>query len=202
MELESHIPTGKTFYTLVQPERDIPEDALRVHGLSVEKLAEAPLFAAVLDDFLSFIGDSPLVIHNAEFDLKFLNAEFGRLGRPALPPSRGIDTIALAKRRFPGARYSLDELCRRFNVDLSSRTKHGALIDAQLLAQVYLELIGGRQARLQLAPGDGRGAGLSQIRVARQRPTPLAERLTADEREAHARFVATLEGDLVWRWAG
>jgi DNA polymerase-3 subunit epsilon len=201
LELESHIPTGKSFHTLVQPERDIPEEALRVHGLSAEKLAAAPVFAAITDNLLAFIGDSPLVIHNAEFDLKFLNAEFSRLGRPALAPSRGIDTIALAKRRFPGARYSLDELCRRFNIDLSVRAKHGALIDAQLLSEVYLELIGGRQARLQLAPGDGREAGISQIRVARQRPIALPERLTASEREAHARFVASLGGDVIWRWA-
>jgi DNA polymerase-3 subunit epsilon len=202
LELESRIPTGKTFYTLVQPERDIPEEALRVHGLSQEKLAEAPLFATIAEDFLAFIGDSPLVIHNAEFDVKFLNAEFARLGRPALPVGRGIDTIALAKRRFPGARYSLDELCRRFNIDLTVRAKHGALIDAQLLAQVYLELIGGRQARLQLAPSDGRGASLTVLRVARPRPQTLAERLTLEEREAHARFVASqLDGDVLWRWA-
>jgi DNA polymerase-3 subunit epsilon len=202
IELESHLPTGKSFHTLVQPERDIPEDALRVHGLSAEKLADAPLFAAILDEFLDFIGDSPLVIHNAEFDLRFLNAEFAREGRRALPPTRGIDTIALAKRRFPGARFSLDELCRRFNIDLTVRSKHGALIDAHLLAQVYLELIGGRQARLQLAPSDGRLSGLAVVRVARPRPHALPDRLTAEERERHARFVAgELNGDVIWRWA-
>jgi len=200
VELESHLPTGRTFYTLIQPERDVPEEALRVHGLSADKLAEAPLFADISDDFIAFIGDAPLVIHNAEFDLKFLNAEFSRLGGPALGSSRGIDTLALAKRRFPGARHSLDELCRRFNIDLSARTKHGALIDAQLLAQVYLELIGGRQARLQLAPSDGQSISLHQLRVARPRPTPLPERLTADEREAHARFIAGLGADVVWSW--
>ena len=202
VELESHIPTGKWFHKLIQPERDIPDEALRVHGLSAEKLAEAPLFGAIVDEFLAFIGDSPLVIHNAEFDLKFLNAEFARLGRQALPPARGIDTIALAKRRFPGARFSLDELCRRFNIDLSVRSKHGALIDAQLLAQVYLELIGGRQARLQLAPSDGRMSGLTVVRIARPRPQALPDRLTAEEREMHARFVAgELGGDAIWRWA-
>jgi DNA polymerase-3 subunit epsilon len=186
----------------VQPERDIPEEALRVHGLSTEKLAEAPLFGAILDEFLAFIGDAPLVIHNAEFDLKFLNAEFARAGQSALPPARGIDTIALAKRRFPGARFSLDELCRRFNIDLSVRSKHGALIDAQLLAQVYLELIGGRQARLQLAPSDGHLSGLMVVRIARPRPHALPDRLSAEEREMHARFVAgELGGDALWRWA-
>src|SRR5262249_18222395 len=132
IELESHIPTGRSFHTLVQPGRDIPEDALRVHGLTAEKLASAPVFEAIFEEFLAFIGDAPLVIHNAEFDLKFLNAEFARLSLPAFAPARGIDTIALAKRRFPGARYSLDELCRRFNIDLSARSKHGALIDAEL----------------------------------------------------------------------
>jgi len=201
LELESHIPTGKNFHTLVQPERDVPEEVVRVHGISADKLVGAPVFAAIADDFLAFIGDSPLVIHNAEFDLKFLNSELARLEREPLPSSRGIDTIGLAKRRFPGARYSLDELCRRFNIDLSARAKHGAMIDAQLLAQVYLELIGGRQARLQLAPGDARGAELMNVeRQARPRPSPLPERLTVEEREAHARFVASqLEGDVVWR---
>jgi DNA polymerase III subunit epsilon len=202
IELESHIPTGKVYHTLVHPERDVPEEVVRVHGLSIDKLEGAPLFAGVADAFLAFIADSPLVIHNAEFDLKFLNAELAKLGKPALSPSRGIDTIQLAKRRFPGARFSLDELCRRFNIDLSARTKHGAMIDTQLLAQVYLELIGGRQARLQLSPGDGRSLDLNVIRAARPRPTPLPDRLTAEEREAHARFVASqLEGDVIWRRA-
>jgi DNA polymerase-3 subunit epsilon len=200
IELESHIPTGKTFHTLVQPERDVPEEVVRLHGISAGKLAGAPVFAAIADALLAFIADCPLVIHNAEFDLKFLNAELSRAGLPPLPPSRAIDTIGLAKRRFPGARYSLDELCRRFNIDLSARAKHGAMIDAQLLAQVYLELIGGRQARLHLAPGDARGAGLDIQRQARPRPAPLPERLTVEEREAHARFVASqLEGEVIWR---
>jgi DNA polymerase-3 subunit epsilon len=200
LELEGHIPTGKTFHTLVQPERDVPEEAYRVHGLSADKLEGAPLFGAIATDFLAFIGDSPLVIHNAEFDLKFLNSELGRLGLGSLPPSRGVDTIQIAKRRFPGSRYSLDELCRRFNIDLSARTKHSAMIDTQLLAQVYLELIGGRQARLQLAPGDAAASGLNAARVVRPRPEPLPERVTPAEREAHERFVATeLEGDVIWR---
>jgi DNA polymerase III subunit epsilon len=200
IELMGHVPTGKTFHTLVQPERDVPEDAVRVHGLSSDKLVDAPIFAAVAGDFLAFIGDSPIVIHNAEFDLKFLNAELTRLDYPPLPSSRGIDTIQLAKRRFPGARYSLDELCRRFNIDLAVRTKHGAMIDAQLLAQVYLELIGGRQTRLHLGPGDSPATRADAVRKARQRPSPLPERLTQDEREAHARFVAKeLEGDAIWR---
>jgi len=203
LELDNHLPTGRVYHTLIQPERDIPEESVQVHGLTEEKLADAPLFAAIADDLLGFIGDSRLVIHNAEFDLKFLNAEFVRLSKPPLPPARGVDTIAIAKRRFPGARYSLDELCRRFNIDLSGREKHGARIDAELLAQVYLELVGGRQARLALAPGDSGGLGLGFIRVARPRLQALLPRLSVAERETHARFVAgELQGDVIWTWGG
>jgi len=201
LELVGHLPTGRVFHTLVQPERDIPEDSVRVHGLSAEKLVDAPVFASVAEDFLAFVADAPLVIHNAEFDLKFLNAELTRAGKPHLTNDRGVDTIALAKKRFPGARYSLDELCRRFNIDLSVRTKHGARIDAELLAEVYLELLGGRQVRLALAPGDASAPRIEQIvRVPRPRTVPLTERLTALEREMHARFVAALEGDVIWAW--
>jgi DNA polymerase-3 subunit epsilon len=203
LELDNHLPTGKVYHTLIQPERDIPEESLRVHGLTQEKLAGAPLFSAIADELLAFMGDSPLVIHNAEFDLKFLNAEFARIDRPALPRARGVDTIALAKRRFPGSRYSLDELCRRFDIDLTVRAKHGARVDAELLAQVYLELVGGRQARLALAPGDTGASGMGLVRVARARPQSLAERLTPEEREAHARFIAgDLAGDAIWSWGG
>jgi DNA polymerase-3 subunit epsilon len=201
LELDNHLPTGRVYHTLIHPERDIPEESIRVHGIDLDRLEGAPKFAAIADDLLAFMGDSRLVIHNAEFDLKFLNAEFARMNREALPPARGIDTIALAKRRFPGARYSLDELCRRFNIDLSVRAKHGARVDSELLAQVYLELVGGRQARLQLAPGDAGTAGMGFIRVARPRPEPLAPRIAPEEREAHARFIAgDLEGDVVWTW--
>jgi DNA polymerase-3 subunit epsilon len=201
LELVGHLPTGRSFHTLVHPERDIPEDSVRVHGLSADKLADAPVFASVADDFLAFVADAPLVIHNAEFDLRFLNFELARAGKAPLTVERGIDTIALAKKRFPGARYSLDELCRRFNVDLSARTKHGARVDAELLAEVYLELLGGRQVRLALAPGDAGAPRMEQVvRLPRPRPTPLAERITAFEREMHARFVAALEGDVIWAW--
>jgi len=201
LELDNHLPTGRVYHKLIQPERDIPDESVRVHGLTAEKLAGAPLFAAIADELLAFIADSPLVIHNAEFDLKFLNAEFSRIDRPGLPPARGVDTIALAKRRFPGSRYSLDELCRRFNLDLSGRAKHGARIDAELLAQVYLELVGGRQARLALAPGDTSVSGMGFVRIAHPRLQPLPERLAAEEREAHARFITSLEGDVIWNWA-
>jgi DNA polymerase-3 subunit epsilon len=201
LELVGHLPTGRVFHTLVHPEREIPEDALRVHGLSADTLSGAPVFAAIADDFLSFVAEAPLVIHNAEFDLKFLNFELTRAGKPHLAVERGIDTIALAKKRFPGSRYSLDELCRRFNIDLSLRTKHGARIDAELLAEVYLELLGGRQVRLALSPGDAPVAIVQIERIPRLRPAPLAARLSASERERHAHFVAALEGDVIWTWA-
>ncbi|HYM17593.1 MAG TPA: DNA polymerase III subunit epsilon [Micropepsaceae bacterium] len=203
LELDNHLPTGKFFHVLVQPERDIPDEVVRVHGLTAEKLAQAPVFQAIADELLSFIGDAPLVAHNAEFDFKFLNAELNRLGKAPLPFGRGIDTISIAKRKFPGARYSLDELCRRFNIDLSVREKHGARIDAELLAEVYLELVGGRQARLALAPGDGLPAAVFRTaRATAMRPEPLSPRLTPEEKEAHARFVAgELAGDAIWGWA-
>jgi DNA polymerase-3 subunit epsilon len=203
LELENHVPTERVFHTLLHPERDIPEESARVHGITLEKVQDAPLFADIVDDLLAFIGDSPLVIHNAEFDIRFLNAEFARLDLPSLPPSRAIDTIALAKRRFPGARYSLDELCRRYGIDLSVRTKHGARVDTELLAEVYLELLGGRQARLQLLPGeDAVVAANNVIRIPRPRPAPLPTRLDAAELAAHAAFIAKdVEGDAIWRLA-
>jgi DNA polymerase-3 subunit epsilon len=203
IELENHLPTDKIFHTLINPERGIPEEATRVHGITIDKLTDAPLFAGVADNFLSFIGDAPLVIHNAEFDLKFLNAELKKVSKPLLPDSRAIDTIQIAKRRFPGSRYSLDELCRRFSIDLSVRSLHNAKVDTELLAQVYLELIGGRQAHLQLAPWEGREAqeGLGKARAAQQRKKSLPPRLDAIERESHARFVTDeLKGDVLWNW--
>ena len=200
LELEGHVPTGRSWRSYLHPERDIPEEAIRIHGLSLEILGAAPVFAAIADDLLAFLGDAALVIHNAEFDLKFLNAELARLERAPIPLGRAVDTVAIAKRRFPGARYSLDELCKRFAIDLSVRAKHGALIDAELLAQVYLELIGGRQVRLELSPGDVAVVQEDSVRVARRREHKLPERLSAAEREAHARFVTgELSGDVIWR---
>jgi DNA polymerase-3 subunit epsilon len=204
IQLENHLPTDQVFHKLVNPERDIPEEATRVHGITIDKLADAPLFVDIADDFLAFIGEAPLVIHNAAFDLKFLNAELERVAKPLLPASRGIDTIQIAKRRFPGSRYSLDELCRRFGIDLSVRTLHSAKVDTELLAQVYLELLGGRQAHLQLAPWEGRGgqAGLAEVHAARQRNKALPPRLSAGEREVHESFVAAeLKGDVLWSWS-
>jgi DNA polymerase-3 subunit epsilon len=195
VELMDHFPTGRTLQFYLNPERDVPIESQRVHGLSNEFLADKALFAHIADEFLEFIGDAPLVIHNAAFDIKFINAELTRCGRPALPFARTIDTIEIAKRKIPGARYSLDELCRRFGVDLSSRSKHGALLDAQLTAEIYLELIGGRQRGLMLAPVEAAAGAADGPRPARQRPQPLSPLITEIEIELHAAFVARELGD-------
>jgi len=150
IETLNHMPTGEVFHCYVDPERDMPEGAFAVHGLSSEFLSDKPKFAEIADSFLEFVGDDPLVIHNASFDLGFLNAEMARLGMETINRSRAVDTVALARRRYPGAQVSLDALCRRFEIDLSRREKHGALLDAELLAEVYLYLMGGRQPGLDL----------------------------------------------------
>ena len=201
VELVDHVPTGSTLQRYLNPEREVPIEALRIHGINDHFLSSMPLFSAVADELLEFFGDAPLVMHNAGFDLKFINAELLRLARPLIPAARALDTIEIAKARIPGARYSLDELCRRFGIDLACRTKHGALLDAQLTARVYLELVGGRQTRLRLAPRDTARV-ISEIRIAvLQRPEPLPPRVSADELAAHAAFVAAeLGGDAVWTW--
>lgn len=151
IELENHLPTGRHFHKLVDPEMEVPAEAVAVHGLSNAKLKGAPLFAAIAIEFLEFIGDSKLVIHNADFDMGFINAELVRANLPKLPNARALDTVQMARRKFPGAPASLDALCKRFGIDNAHRTLHGALLDAELLAQVYLELVGGRQVGLELA---------------------------------------------------
>jgi DNA polymerase-3 subunit epsilon len=199
VELIDHFPTGRTWQAYLNPERDMPAEAERVHGISGAFLADKPLFAAVMGELIEFLGDAPLVIHNAGFDLKFLNAEFSRLDGAPISPGRAIDTVEMAKVKFPGARYSLDELCKRFAIDLSGRTKHGALLDAELLAQVYLELIGGRQKRFVLAPSDASAGPGDETGPARVRPKPLTSPVSAAEREAHAAFVAKELGDAaIW----
>ena len=154
IELINHIPTENVFHRYINPERDMPESAFKVHGLSEEFLRGHKVIAEEIDEFLEFIGESKLVIHNAQFDMKFLNAELARLNRPTLPMTQSIDTVSMARRKFPGAQANLDALCRRFGIDNSARTKHGALLDAELLAEVYLELIGGRQRGLSLEEED------------------------------------------------
>jgi DNA polymerase III subunit epsilon len=203
VELMDHLPTGVTFQRYLNPERLVPIESQRVHGITDEHLADKPFFAHIADDLQDFLGDAPLVIHNASFDLKFLNSEFHRLSRPPISPARAIDTIEIAKAKIPGARYSLDELCKRFGIDLSVRTKHGALLDAELTARVYLELVGGRQTRLMLAPKDREtGAQLTdEPRAARVRPHELPQRVSTAEMEAHVAFVTgELGGDAIWNW--
>ena len=202
VELFEHFPTGKTLQFYLNPERDVPIESQRVHGITGEFLKDKPLFSAIVDEFLEFIGDAPLVIHNASFDIKFINAELARVSKPPIHISRAIDTIEIAKRKLPGVRYSLDELCKRFGVDLSARSKHGALLDADLTAQIYLELLGGRQQRLVLAPVDAGANIMVDMRSARARSVPLATRVTEAEAAAHAAFVAAELGtQAVWNLA-
>lgn len=198
VELINHVQTGVTFHCYINPERDVPPEAFAVHGLSAAFLSGHPVFAAQVQGFLAFIGEARLVIHNAEFDMKFLNAELRRLGRPALAMDRVTDTLMLARRRFPGAPANLDALCKRFGIDTSARTLHGALLDSQLLAEVYLELMGGRQAGLSLAVSreTPRAAGTGGPR--RTRPAPLPPRITADEARAHDAFVARMGESALW----
>ena len=196
VELVDHFPTGRTFQAYLNPDRDMPAEAQRVHGITSAFLADKPRFAEIAEAFLEFIGDAPLVIHNAGFDLKFLNAELAKVKKEALSAARAIDTIEMAKIKLPGARYSLDELCKRFGIDLTVREKHGALLDAELTAQVYLELIGGRQKRLLLASTDEvYDAVVETSHAARPRPEALAPLLTPAESAAHAAFVAGELGD-------
>ncbi|HSM95690.1 MAG TPA: DNA polymerase III subunit epsilon [Rhizomicrobium sp.] len=203
VELIDHLPTGRSFQAYLNPERLVPIETQKVHGLTDEFLADKPLFAHIVEELLEFLGDAPLVIHNAAFDMKFVNSELHRCGRKPLPYARAIDTIEIAKAKIPGARYSLDELCKRFGIDLSARSKHGALLDAELTARVYLELVGGRQTRLVLAPGDSVEIhGDAIVQVARTRPRELTVVITQEERDAHANFVAKELGDSpVWNWS-
>jgi DNA polymerase-3 subunit epsilon len=198
VELINHIPTGRHFHVYLNPERDMPEEALRIHGLSGEFLADKPKFAEVVDDFLRFVGDGTLVIHNAPFDMGFLNHELERLRRPRLD-NMVIDTVMVARERHPGARVSLDALCKHYGIDNSRRTLHGALLDSEILADVYLELIGGRQVGLALVADTRISVSIAGVvQAARQRPAPLAPRMTADEIAAHDKLVGTLGADALW----
>lgn len=202
LELENHIATGRTWHRYLNPERPMPAAAFEVHGLGDDFLRDKPLFRAEADSFLDFIGSARLVIHNASFDMKFLNAELRANGLPQLPDDRAIDTLMIARQKFPGAPASLDALCRRFGVDNSGRVKHGALLDCELLAEVYLELRGGRQPGLTLAAADGavRRSASTDARPgpARTRARPLAPRITDDEAATHAAFVEKMGPTAVW----
>jgi DNA polymerase III subunit epsilon len=199
IELLNRIPTGNTFHRYLNPERDIPPEAFAVHGLSAEFLKDHPLFASVVDEFLDFIGDAPLVAHNGFFDLGFINAELGRVQKQLIGRERIVDTLILARRKHPGGQNKLDDLCARYKIDNSRRTKHGALLDAELLAEVYIELTGARQALLGLSSVSVSVAAMGQQAVLRQRPAPLPERTTEAEREAHRAFVATLGESPIWQ---
>ncbi|HEY7579437.1 MAG TPA: DNA polymerase III subunit epsilon [Acetobacteraceae bacterium] len=195
LELMNDLPTGKHFHTLIHPERDVPEDATRIHGFTLTDLAGKPRFAEIVDDLLEFFGDAQLIAHNAPFDFAFLDYEFGLLRLPPLPARRMIDTLALAKVRFPGMPNSLDALCRRFAIDLSARTRHNALLDCRLLADVYLELTGGRQRGLSLAIEKTAEAAIVYTYDGNRLPRPIVP--TAEELAAHAVFLGRLR-DPVW----
>ncbi len=198
VEIANLIPTGRTYHVYIDPERDMPEEAFRVHGLSREFLATHKKFAEIVEAFGEFIEGAQLIIHNAEFDVRFLNAEFARLALPLIDMVNVVDTLALARRRHPGASNSLDALCQRYGVDATRREKHGALLDAHLLAEVYAELMGGRQAALSLRV-ETKTAAQSAVVLLRQRPAPLASRLTEGEDESHRAFVATLSKAPIWK---
>ena len=200
VEVWNYVPTGRTYHQYINPQRSMPQGAFEVHGLGEAFLADKPAFAEVADAFLAFVRTDKLVIHNAEFDMKFLNAELARSLRPTLASTRAIDTLGLAKRKFPGSPASLDALCRRFGVDNSSRTKHGALLDSEILAEVYLELIGGRQPDFALSAvrPDRPGAVADADWRPNPRPAPLSARLSETERTAHDALVAELGPDAIW----
>lgn len=199
VELLNHIPTGKTYHTYINPERDVPREAEAVHGLSSAFLKDKPLFSKIADELLEFIGDTALIIHNASFDVGFLNAELGFIRRPPILYERIIDTLALAKKRHPMSPNSLDALCKRYGIDIAKRTKHGALLDSELLAGVYLELIGGRQITLTLPKADNvRHLQTSNALAPVKRNNPLPPRLTAEELARHEAMVKSLGASVLW----
>ncbi|SFS84290.1 DNA polymerase-3 subunit epsilon [Sulfitobacter marinus] len=200
VELVGHVATGETYHQYINPERSMPDEAFQVHGLGDEFLRDKPKFAHIGQQFLDFIGDSKLIIHNAAFDIKFLNAELRWMNLPQIPWERALDTLAIARKRFPGSPASLDALCRRFGIDNTSRTLHGALLDSEILAEVYLELIGGRQPDFGLSAKPERKAGdVSQDWMPKPRPNPLSSRISQDEAAAHAEFVSKLGDSALWK---
>ena len=203
VELLNHLPTGRTFHVYINPERDMPKEAEAVHGLSSTFLRDKPVFASIAQDFMEFLGNDVLIIHNASFDMAFINAELGFLRMPSIPPERVVDTLHIARQKHPGAANSLDALCRRYGIDNSRRTKHGALLDSELLAEVYLELIGGRQTALILEASVTKRAAtvVAAQQISYQRPAPLPSRLTDEERAAHSAFVADLGEHALWKQA-
>jgi len=199
VEIVDRVASGRTYHVLINPERDVPAEAERVHGHSTESLKDKPVFAAVVEEFLAFIGDDPLVIHNAEFDTRFLNAELATLGLPPLAPERIVDTLAIARKKHPGAANSLDALCDRYRIDRSRRIKHGALLDSEILVEVYCELMGGRQRTLGLASEITVAAEVARRAGPRAaRPTPLPERLDGEAEAAHRAHLETFGAPAIW----
>jgi DNA polymerase-3 subunit epsilon len=199
VELLNGIPTGQTFHQYFNPERSMPAEAFAVHGLSEDFLKDKSFFAEAADELVAFLGDAPLVIHNAAFDLSFINAELERSGRPPIARERLVDTLMIARRKHPGGSNRLDDLCVRYAIDNSRRTKHGALLDAELLAEVYVELIGARQAQLVLSQAAAPGQMLGEQIIVRERLVPLVPAITAADRAAHRAFIATLGENAIWR---
>lgn len=200
VELWNHVPTGKTYHQYINPERSMPQEAFEVHGLGDDFLRDKPVFAKIVDDFVEFVADAKLVIHNASFDMKFINAELSWCKKPILPLDQAIDTLAIARKKFPGSPASLDALCRRFNIDNSSRVLHGALLDSEILAEVYLELIGGKQPDFGLSQSSSNrnsGNENSNWRPT-ARPNSLSSRISEAEKAAHAAFVDKLGDNAIW----
>ncbi|HMA71366.1 MAG TPA: DNA polymerase III subunit epsilon [Xanthobacteraceae bacterium] len=199
VELINRFPTGQTFHRYINPERDVPGEAFAVHGLSQDFLRSQLVFADIVVDLLAFVGDAPLVAHNAAFDLGFLNAELERVKQATIPRDRLIDTLQLARRKYPGGANRLDDLCARFEIDNSRRTKHGALLDAELLSEVYIELIGARQAQLGLVAATASPIIVSNLAVSsKTRPISLPSRVTDIERAAHRALIAELGTKAIW----
>jgi len=202
VELINLMPTGRTYHQYINPQRDMPKEAFDVHGLSIEFLSDKPVFSAIAKDFADFVGTDKMVIHNASFDMKFLNAELKWAGLQILPMDQAVDTLEIARRKFPGAQNSLDALCRRFGIDNSMREKHGALLDSEILAEVYLELLGGRQPDLVLSSQPAKvvqNASVQTVGKAKARETPLASLLSDAEKAAHSAFVDSLGDQPIWR---
>ncbi len=199
VELINHMPTGEVYHQYINPERDMPAEAFAVHGLSMEFLSDKPVFSRVAKDFLEFIGKSRLIIHNAAFDMKFLNAELEWCSQPKIPMGQALDTLAIARKKFAGAQNSLDALCRRFGIDNSNRTLHGALLDSEILAEVYLELIGGRQPDFALkVVQNERADTVGGDYIPAVRPRPLPAMRSEEETAAHDAFIKALDGDSLW----
>jgi DNA polymerase-3 subunit epsilon len=200
VEVEGCVPTGRVFHSYLNPDRDVPAEVVEITGLTTAFLRDKPRFDEILEDFLDFVGEARVVAHNAPFDRGFVNAELVRLERSPIPNERWIDTLELARTLLPGAQTSLDALCRRFNISLEHRVKHGALVDAQLLAEVYLQLNGGRERKLDFGETAAEAAARDAAVVRRApRPKPLGPLVSAEEAEAHAAFVTTLGENALWR---